>query len=140
LLALAGAPLAGGAWPANALAAQVGETVDGAAVEVGIQVFGALLAGDADSVYALLPAAEQTDQARARLGAMVRGLQPCQGQDLTFLSRAVTPTHVVVTAVFDPPCGTDAYANVRACELSVELEDPHWQPTARDRPLLRCIA
>ena len=62
------------------------------------------------------------------------------GGRVTFLSRAVTPTHVVVTAVFDPPCGTDAYANVRACELSVELEDPHWQPTARDRPLLRCIA
>jgi hypothetical protein len=114
--------------------------VDAAAVEVGVQVFGALLAGDADSVYALLPAAEQTDPARAALEVLVRGLRPCQGQEPVFLSRTVTPTHVVVTAVFDPPCGADAYANVRACEVSVELEDSHWQPTARDRPLLRCIA
>jgi len=114
--------------------------VDGAAAEVGVQVFRALLAGDADTVYASLPTAEQTDQARAALEVLVRGLRPCQGQDPTFLSRVVTPTHVVVTAVFDPPCGADAYANVRACELSVEREDSHWQPTARDRPLLRCIA
>ncbi len=128
----------GGWWLDTAGAAQGVEPPD-APLAVGRQVFRALLAGDADGVFALLPSAEQDAPAHEAIARAVAGLAPCQGQDPPLISHAVTPTHVVVAAVFDPPCGVGAYADARACEVSVELLDGGWRPTLRERPLLRCV-
>ena len=115
-----------------------------APLAVGTQFFQALIAGDINKAFAMLPADDQSPVVHQTVEKLVNGLRGCNTSKVQYLERSVpsAATVHIVTAVYQPPCGnltglpgtigeisssTEKAGSVGSCTVVVDQVNDAWR-------------